>query len=71
MKHKNNLWILVLLAGIIIEVLSILLISGTIDFPIIDDEQPLLIHGVVLAAGFVLCIKGIRMIKGEENDEEE
>ena len=73
MKEKSIIWILVIIAGFVLEFLSVMIILNVIKLPEIESikEYPLLPAGVLLAGGIVLIVSGFRLRKGEDVEYEE
>jgi len=73
MKEKSIIWILVIIAGFVLEFLAVMIILNVIKLPEIESikEYPLLPAGVLLASGIVLIVSGFRLRKGEDVEDEE
>lgn len=73
MKEKSIIWILVIIAGFVLEFLAVMIILNVIKLPEIESikEYPLLPAGVLLAGGIVLIVSGFRLRKGEDDEDEE
>lgn len=73
MKEKSIIWILVIIAGFVLEFLAVMIILNVIKLPEIESikEYPLLPAGVLLAGGIVLIVSGFRLRKGEDVEYEE
>lgn len=73
MKEKSIIWILVIIAGFVLEFLAVMIILNVIKLPEIESikEYPLLPAGVLLAGGIVLIVSGFRLRKGEGVEDEE
>ena len=73
MKEKSIIWILVIIAGFVLEFLAVMIILNVIKLPEIESikEYQMLPAGVLLAGGIVLIVSGFRLRKGEDVEDEE
>lgn len=72
MKEKSIIWILVIIAGFVLEFLAVMSIVNEIKSPELKEvkEYPLLPAGVLLAGGIVLIVSGFRLRKREDGENE-